>query len=64
MDFFYTKEGTLFVNEINTMPGFTNVSMYPRLWGAAGISYTDLITRLIELGVERFAVEQKLKTMR
>ncbi len=64
VDFFYTKEGTLFVNEINTMPGFTNVSMYPRLWGAAGISYTDLITRLIELGVERFAVEQKLKTMR
>ena len=64
VDFFYTKEGTLFVNEINTMPGFTNVSMYPRLWGAAGISYTDLITRLIDLALERFAVEQKLKTMR
>ena len=64
VDFFYTKEGTLFVNEINTMPGFTNVSMYPRLWGAAGISYTDLISRLIDLALERFAVEQKLKTAR
>lgn len=64
VDFFYTKEGALFVNEINTMPGFTNVSMYPRLWGAAGLSYTDLITRLIELGVERFRREQKLKTAR
>jgi len=64
VDFFYTKEGKLFVNEINTMPGFTNISMYPRLWGAAGISYTDLISRLIDLSIERFNREQKLKNVR
>lgn len=64
VDFFYTKDGRLFVNEINTMPGFTNISMYPRLWGAAGVSYTDLISRLIDLALERFTVEQKIKIAR
>ncbi|MDR1421164.1 MAG: D-alanine--D-alanine ligase [Treponema sp.] len=52
----------LFVNEINTMPGFTRVSMYPKLWEASGISYTELISRLIDLAMERFKVEQSLKT--
>ncbi|MDR2403784.1 MAG: D-alanine--D-alanine ligase [Spirochaetaceae bacterium] len=50
------------VNEINTMPGFTRISMYPKLWEASGLSYTDLIDRLIELAVSRFKKEKKLKT--
>ncbi len=45
--------GTLFLNEINTMPGFTNISMFPKLWEASGIPYTELIHRLIQLGFER-----------
>ncbi|MGQ9573032.1 MAG: D-alanine--D-alanine ligase family protein [Dehalococcoidia bacterium] len=53
VDFFLTQDGQVYVNEINTLPGFTPVSMYPKLWEAAGLSYTDLITRLIELGLER-----------
>jgi D-alanine-D-alanine ligase len=45
--------GRIFVNEVNTMPGFTQISMYPKLWEATGIKYRDLITRLIELALER-----------
>jgi D-alanine-D-alanine ligase len=45
----------IFLNEVNTMPGFTRISMYPKLWEASGIKYKDLITRLIELAVERHA---------
>jgi len=47
------KSRKLYVNEINTMPGFTAISMYPKLWAATGISYPQLIDRLIELGIER-----------
>jgi D-alanine-D-alanine ligase len=43
----------IFLNEINTMPGFTSISMYPKLWQASGLAYKDLISRLIELGLER-----------
>jgi D-alanine-D-alanine ligase len=50
------------VNEINTMPGFTRISMYPKLWEASGLSYGDLIDRLIELAISRFKKEKKLKT--
>lgn len=53
MDVFLTKDGTVYVNEPNTLPGFTNISMYPKLWEAAGISYPDLIDRLIQLAIER-----------
>ena len=54
VDFFLERgTGRLFLNEINTMPGFTQISMYPKLWEATGIGYTDLITRLIELALER-----------
>jgi D-alanine-D-alanine ligase len=49
----------LYVNEINTMPGFTSISMYPKLWEATGLKYRDLITRLIELAQERHADKQK-----
>ncbi|MDR3302740.1 MAG: D-alanine--D-alanine ligase A, partial [Spirochaetaceae bacterium] len=62
VDFFLTPEGRFFVNEINTMPGFTKISMYPKLFAAAGISYTELITRLIELAVARFEKEKTLRT--
>ena len=53
VDFFLGPGDQPYLNEINTIPGFTPVSMYPKLWEAAGLSYRDLITRLIELGLER-----------
>ena len=53
------KTRKLFVNEINTMPGFTAISMYPKLWAASGLSYPDLIDRLIQLGLERHADKKK-----
>jgi D-alanine-D-alanine ligase len=62
VDFFLKESGEIIVNEINTMPGFTKVSMYPKLWEASGISYTELITRLIELAISRFEKERRLKT--
>ncbi|MGH8397541.1 MAG: D-alanine--D-alanine ligase [Gammaproteobacteria bacterium] len=62
VDFFLQPDGTLLVNEINTIPGFTKISMYPRLWALSGLSYTELIDRLIQLAIERFAREQKLET--
>lgn len=62
VDFFLRKDGKLFVNEINTIPGFTSISMYPRLWEASGISYKELINRLIDLALERYQKDKKLKT--
>ena len=53
------KTRKLFVNEINTMPGFTAISMYPKLWAASGVAYPDLIDRLIQLGLERHADKKK-----
>jgi D-alanine-D-alanine ligase len=55
VDFLMEPDGKrrIFLNEVNTMPGFTRISMYPKLWEATGISYKDLITRLIELALER-----------
>ena len=53
------KTGKIFLNEINTMPGFTAISMYPKLWGASGLAYPDLIDRLIELGIERHEDKKK-----
>ena len=47
------KSRKIFVNEINTMPGFTAISMYPKMWAASGVSYPELIDRLIRLGIER-----------
>src|SRR5437588_8447110 len=47
------KSRKIYVNEINTMPGFTAISMYPKLWGATGLSYSDLIDRLVQLGLDR-----------
>ncbi|HEY4600922.1 MAG TPA: D-alanine--D-alanine ligase [Cerasibacillus sp.] len=62
VDFFLTENGDLYVNEINTLPGFTKISMYPKLWEVSGISYTDLITKLIELAIKRHEADQKLKS--
>jgi D-alanine-D-alanine ligase len=61
VDFLMEPEGKqrIFVNEVNTMPGFTQISMYPKLWEASGLSYTELITRLIELALERQAEKNK-----
>jgi len=47
------KSRKIYLNEINTMPGFTSISMYPKLWGASGLGYSDLIERLIQLGMQR-----------
>jgi D-alanine-D-alanine ligase len=60
---FFLERGTnkLWVNEINTIPGFTSVSMYPRMWQASGLSYADLIDRLIQLALERYADKRKSK---
>ncbi|KGT88602.1 D-alanine--D-alanine ligase [Enterobacter cancerogenus] len=62
VDVFLTESGEIVVNEVNTLPGFTNISMYPKLWQAAGLSYSDLITRLIELAQQRHQQSSKLKS--
>jgi D-alanine-D-alanine ligase len=54
--------GKFYVNEINTLPGFTTISMYPKLWEASGIPYSELIDRLIGLAIERHAEKNKLRT--
>ena len=54
----------IIINEINTIPGFTRISMYPKLWEATGIPYGELIDRLIQLALERFEREKRLKTDR
>jgi len=53
------KSGKIYVNEINTMPGFTSISMYPKMWAASGLEYPALIDRLIQLGLERHADKKK-----
>jgi D-alanine-D-alanine ligase len=53
------KTRKIYLNEINTMPGFTSISMYPKLWGATGVSYPELIEKLIQLGLDRHADKKK-----
>jgi len=53
------KTQKIYLNEINTMPGFTSISMYPKLWAASGLAYSDLIDRLIQLGLERHEDKKK-----
>ncbi len=64
VDMFMTKEGDVYVNEINTLPGFTNISMYPQLWEHAGTSYTALIDELIRLAIERHKAQAALSMKR
>lgn len=61
VDFFLTSAGQVYVNELNTFPGFTNISMYPKLWQESGVSYPDLISTLISLAIEEFEVKKNLK---
>jgi D-alanine-D-alanine ligase len=62
VDMFLLESGKVRVNEINTIPGFTRISMYPKLLEASGISPVELIDRLITLAIERHRTEQGLKT--
>ena len=62
VDFLLSSTNELFVNEINTMPGFTTISMYAKLWGATGVDYPTLIDRLIALALERHARQQQRRT--
>ncbi len=55
VDFFVTAGGEVVANEVNTIPGFTNISMFPKLWAATGLPYSDLLTRILELALERAA---------
>jgi D-alanine-D-alanine ligase len=61
VDFLMEPDGKrrIFLNEVNTLPGFTQISMYPKLWQATGVAYKDLITRLIELALERQAEKNR-----
>jgi D-alanine-D-alanine ligase len=62
-DFLLSEEtGKLYVNEVNTIPGFTSISMYPKLWEASGIPYPELIDRLIELAIERYQDKERSET--
>ena len=63
VDFFLTPEGKLVVNEINTIPGFTTISMYPKLWEQSGVPYAKLIDILIQLAQRRFADNKKRKSV-
>jgi len=62
VDFFLTPDDKLYVNEINTIPGFTAISMYPKLWEASGLPYSQLLDRLITLALERHEKEKQLET--
>ncbi|MBI4886604.1 MAG: D-alanine--D-alanine ligase [Acidobacteria bacterium] len=63
VDFLMARDSDeIFVNEVNTIPGFTTISMYPKLWEASGLAYPALLDRLIELALERHAEKQRLRT--
>ena len=62
VDMFLTPAGEIYVNEVNTLPGFTSISMYPKLWEQEGMAYTDLITQLIQLAIDRHKAVKNLKT--
>jgi D-alanine-D-alanine ligase len=63
VDFFLDRaSGKLYLNEINTMPGFTEISMYPKLWQASGVGFSELVTRIAELGLERFSERARNQT--
>ena len=62
VDFLLAREtGELYLSEVNTIPGFTRISMYPKLWEASGLSYSELIDRLIELALERHADKHRVQ---
>jgi D-alanine-D-alanine ligase len=62
VDFLVQRNGKIFLNEINTLPGFTSISMYPKMWEASGVSYSELLDKLIGFAIERHQAKKKLKT--
>jgi D-alanine-D-alanine ligase len=63
VDFLLSRaDGRIYVNEVNTIPGFTTISMYSKMWGASGVGYPELLDRLIALALERHAARQQLRT--
>ena len=63
VDFLLSRTtGQIFVNEVNTIPGFTTISMYSKLWAATGVDYATLLDRLVSLALERHAGKQQLRT--
>jgi D-alanine-D-alanine ligase len=63
VDFLMPAQSTkIYLNEVNTIPGFTSISMYPKLWEASGIPYPRLLDRLITLAMERFETKNRLQT--
>jgi D-alanine-D-alanine ligase len=63
VDFLLARDsGTLYLNELNTIPGFTTISMYAKMWDASGVSYPALLDRLIGLAIERHGEKQRLRT--
>lgn len=62
VDMFLEKGGRVLLNEVNTIPGFTKISMYPKMWAASGLPYPELIDKLITLAIDRFKRQQTLKT--
>lgn len=61
VDLFVTEDGTIYLNEINTIPGFTTISMFPRMCQAGGLTYATLLDRLIDLGLERYRERERLE---
>ena len=61
-DFFLTEDGEVYINEVNTFPGFTSTSMYPKVWAKTGLPYDDLIEEVIQLGIRRHKDKYKLST--
>ena len=64
VDFFFEESRGFLVNELNTIPGFTPISMYPKLWEASGLPYTALIDELVRLALERHARRSRFETKR
>lgn len=62
IDFFLGDDEVVYVNEANTIPGFTNISMYPKLWELSGVSYQELVDKLVQFAIEKFEEQKKLKT--
>ncbi|GAA0363202.1 D-alanine--D-alanine ligase [Alkalibacterium iburiense] len=64
VDFFLTEDNRVYINEINTFPGFTQNSMYPRVWAKTGLPYADLIEEVIQLGIRRYKDKKQMTTQR
>jgi len=62
VDFFLQNNGKIIINEINTLPGFTSISMYPKMWEVSGIEAKDLLNSLVDLALEKFKEEEKILT--